>query len=149
MGICDFYLIEFFFNFYKLTIRITCVCNRSILDATVKAVVVVIAEEWFVEVNTGTGSGTEVCLWCLWRCCCSTSARGTTTVRWLPLLLSLSPLGECSCPVIIKKFSINKLPNFKFKIKFQGKRRIFVLYKPRPISIITKRDIILYFQNYF
>lgn len=78
---------------------ITCVCRRSILDATVNAVVVGVVEDWFVQARTGMVAA--ACRWCRWRCgccCCSTSFRVIATPRWLPLLLSLSPFGEWSCP---------------------------------------------------
>jgi len=83
---------------------LTCVCKRSMLDATVKAVVVVVMDDWLVQARTGTVAVAWRCC-CRWRCgccccccCCSTSLRVTATARWLPLLLSLSPFGECSCP---------------------------------------------------
>lgn len=82
-----------------LTRYVTCVCRRSILDATVNAVVVGVVEDWFVQARTGTVAA--ACRWCRWRCgccCCSTSFRVIATARWLPLLLSLSPFGEWSCP---------------------------------------------------
>lgn len=78
---------------------LTWVCNRSILEATVKAVVVVVLVLWLVEVWRGTGTVSDRGVWLCCRCrCCSISMRVTASARWLPLLLSLSPFGECSCP---------------------------------------------------
>lgn len=83
-------------------IGLTCVCKRSMLDASVNAVVVVVMDDWFVQARTGTVAAAWRC--CRWRCgcCCSTSLRVTATARWLPLLLSLSPFGEWSCPATSK-----------------------------------------------
>lgn len=100
--------------FFSIIFERTCVCSRSILEATVNAVVVVAAalqlapagfacERWPVtgtETGTGTGTGTGTLLQSKGAAVWSTEV---LLLLLLLLLFSLSPTGECSCPEIRNK----------------------------------------------